>query len=45
MGENILINLGGIEKKLPHRAVVNVQPGDTIIVKTPGGGGVGKAKQ
>ena len=29
-------------KKLDSSATINIKPGDTIIIKTPGGGGYGK---
>ncbi|MGD9580889.1 MAG: hydantoinase B/oxoprolinase family protein, partial [Vampirovibrionia bacterium] len=41
-GENILIKENGAIEKLPHRITTNISPGESIIIKTPGGGGTGK---
>jgi len=40
-GENLLIRADGKIEKLPHRAFVRVNPGESVIIKTPGGGGRG----
>jgi 5-oxoprolinase (ATP-hydrolysing) len=42
-GENLLKNADGEIKRLGHRAFVEVNEGESIIIKTPGGGGYGKA--
>jgi N-methylhydantoinase B/oxoprolinase/acetone carboxylase alpha subunit len=41
-GENLLQKSGGRTEKLGHRVGCRVDKGDTIIIKTPGGGGFGK---
>jgi 5-oxoprolinase (ATP-hydrolysing) len=41
-GENILKRADGKEKLLGHRVVLKVQKNESIIIKTPGGGGYGK---
>lgn len=43
-GENLLVKKDGKIKKLPHRAVVNVKRGESIIIKTPGGRGFGEKR-
>ncbi len=40
-GQNVLIGPEGDEQELPSKASVWVQPGTTISVRTPGGGGYG----
>ncbi len=42
-GENILRRANGSEEKLSSCATVNVRAGDAIIIRTPGGGGYGRA--
>ncbi len=44
-GENLLIDSEGAVKNLPHRVVVNVNKGDKIVIKTPGGGGFGSRER
>ncbi len=41
-GQNVLVR-DGEETRLANKCTVEVRPGDTIIMKTPGGGGYGKA--
>jgi len=41
-GENLLIRRDGKVEKLPGRATVQVREGESIVIKTPGGGGFGK---
>jgi 5-oxoprolinase (ATP-hydrolysing) len=41
-GENLLRRADGSEERLPHRVVVKVASGDTVVIRTPGGGGFGK---
>jgi 5-oxoprolinase (ATP-hydrolysing) len=42
-GENILIRADGSEERLGHRAVLRVGKDESVVIKTPGGGGYGKA--
>lgn len=42
-GENFLKTRDGLLKVLPHRAEIHINEEETIIIKTPGGGGFGKA--
>lgn len=42
-GENHLKSADGKLTKLGHRAFVEVKKGESVIIKTPGGGGYGKA--
>jgi N-methylhydantoinase B len=39
-GRNVLIR-GGIEKELPARVMIDLEPGDILRIETPGGGGFG----
>ena len=41
VGEDWLIRASGSEERLPGKVTVNVEPGDRLIVLTPGGGGWG----
>lgn len=41
-GENSLKRKNNMVEKLPSQAIVEMQPGDTLIIKTPGGGGYGE---
>lgn len=41
LGENTLQRAGGYPQRLPGLAQVDVQPGDIITIRTPGGGGWG----
>ena len=41
-GINLIKRRGKGIKKLNSSETINVKPGDTIIIKTPGGGGYGK---
>jgi 5-oxoprolinase (ATP-hydrolysing) len=43
-GENILKAKDGQLKKLPHRVSLKVDAEESIIIKTPGGGGAGRGK-
>lgn len=45
VGENILVTKEGGRRLLPPKARLQVQPGDTLIVATPGGGGFGAEKK
>ena len=40
-GEQILFQKGGEKIKLPGSCTAIANPGDRLIVRTPGGGGVG----
>jgi N-methylhydantoinase B/oxoprolinase/acetone carboxylase alpha subunit len=42
-GENVLLSPEGEVRELPSKASVSVEAGTTISVRTPGGGGFGKA--
>jgi len=42
-GRNVLIGPDGEERELPSKVSVSVKAGTTISVRTPGGGGFGKA--
>lgn len=42
-GEDWLIRKGGDPERLPGKVTVEVEPGDRLLVKTPGGGGWGVA--
>jgi 5-oxoprolinase (ATP-hydrolysing) len=41
-GENLLKKADGKSVKLGHRAFVEAEKGDAVIIKTPGGGGYGQ---
>lgn len=41
MGANSLISSNGAERKLPGKGSVTLGDGDTVVVRTPGGGGWG----
>ena len=40
-GEDWLIRPGQAPERLPGKTTLEVQPGDRLLVKTPGGGGWG----
>lgn len=42
-GVNLLRKTSGTTEVLGHRDTVNIQKGDSIIIKTPGGGGFGES--
>ena len=42
LGKNRLIRADGSTEDLPHKAVIEVRPGDILEMETPGGGGFGK---
>jgi N-methylhydantoinase B len=42
-GENVLLRGGVEEVRLPGKATFEVAPGDVLSIRTPGGGGWGKA--
>lgn len=42
LGVNRLIRVDGRVEPLPGCAEVQVEPGDAIIIETPGGGGYGR---
>jgi len=41
-GSNVVIRSDGTEERLPSKFTTWVQPGDTISIQTPGGGGWGR---
>jgi 5-oxoprolinase (ATP-hydrolysing) len=41
-GENKVIRANGKEEELAGTASVSLQPGDSLVIKTPGGGGYGE---
>lgn len=43
VGEDWLVRAGAGREKLPGKVTIDVEPGDTLVVLTPGGGGWGKA--
>ncbi|MBT8213862.1 MAG: hydantoinase B/oxoprolinase family protein, partial [Acidimicrobiia bacterium] len=43
VGEDWLINPGAEPERLPGKATFDVEPGDRLLVRTPGGGGWGPA--
>lgn len=43
-GSNLLQRAGGSSEELPSAAQIQVQAGDVLTLKTPGGGGWGEAK-
>ncbi len=43
-GVNLVRRADGKIKKLPHRFTLTLDRGDSIIIKTPGGGGYGQAR-
>jgi len=44
VGEDWLIHRGGERERLPGKVTVDVEPGDRLIVLTPGGGGWGASQ-
>jgi N-methylhydantoinase B len=42
-GKNTLLTTGGDEQQLPGKCTVELNPGDQLIIETPGGGGWGSA--
>ena len=42
LGENIIIS-NEVENRLPGKASIEVQADDILSIRTPGGGGYGKA--
>ena len=42
LGEDWLVRAGGAFERLPGKVTIDVEPGDTLVVLTPGGGGWGK---
>ena len=44
LGEYILVKADGIEEKLPSKVTIEISRGDTLIIRTPGGGGYGNPK-
>lgn len=44
-GRQILIRENGERRELPFSAEIDVQPGDRILIETPGGGGWGEGKE
>jgi 5-oxoprolinase (ATP-hydrolysing) len=45
VGRNWLVRSTGVVEPLDGNASVNVQPGDTIVIETPGGGGYGSTNK
>lgn len=43
VGEDWLIHANGERERLPSKCTISVQPGDELLVLTPGGGGWGRA--
>ena len=43
-GEQLLIRRNGESELLSDSVSVTVYPGDSLIIRTPGGGGAGKAE-
>jgi N-methylhydantoinase B len=41
LGEFILVKADGSEEKLPSKVTIEIHRGDTLIIRTPGGGGYG----
>ena len=41
-GEDWLIRAGGPPERLPGKVTLDVEPGDRLVVLTPGGGGWGR---
>jgi N-methylhydantoinase B len=41
LGANVLIRADGKEQQLPSKVTTWLQPGDTLSIRTPGGGGWG----
>lgn len=41
-GKNVLIRRG-VEQSLPGKGMISLQAGDVLSIRTPGGGGFGKA--
>lgn len=42
VGENLLLR-DGVSRPLPNKCTVEVQAGDRVIIKTPGGAGAGRS--
>ncbi len=40
-GHNYILRQDGVTEELDSKAIVQMQPGDTIVIETPGGGGYG----
>ena len=45
LGRNCCLRMDGREEKLSGTAHLNVEPGDRIVIETPGGGGFGASKK
>jgi N-methylhydantoinase B len=41
LGEYILFKRDGTKRKLPSKCTVPIEEGDTLLIRTPGGGGYG----
>jgi N-methylhydantoinase B/oxoprolinase/acetone carboxylase alpha subunit len=41
VGKDWLIRAGGTRERLPGKVTIEVEPGDRLVVLTPGGGGWG----
>ena len=42
LGENLIVRADGSSSLLAGVCEIDVQPGDMLTIKTPGGGGYGK---
>ena len=42
LGRNLLLKADGADEALPNRAQFLAQPGDILMIETPGGGGWGR---
>lgn len=42
-GDNLLVRAGGARQQLGGQVEFEAQPGDVLVIKTPGGGGFGEA--
>ena len=45
VGEDQLVRKDGTVEQLPGKTTIEVEPGDRLLVKTPGGGGYGAPHQ
>jgi 5-oxoprolinase (ATP-hydrolysing) len=41
-GSNFVVRVSGESEELGHTARIQLQPGDRIVIETPGGGGYGE---
>jgi N-methylhydantoinase B len=45
LGEFILVRADGTEERLPSKVSIDIYRGDTLIIRTPGGGGYGDPRE